>query len=94
MTGATEAYTAFLFIRTEHLIRPVLCHSFCNYIGFPIMCATLEHLQRWPLLTGYARDVGLFLLLFQPLMDPKFYSSLPLCVILEWAGNSEISLCS
>lgn len=63
-------------------------------MGFPIVCAAQEHLQRWPLLAGYAQDVGLFLLLLQPLMDPKFYSSLPLCVILECAGNSEISLCS
>lgn len=77
-----------------HLIGPVLCHSFCNYMGFPAVCAALEHPQRRPLLAGYALGVGLFLLLLQPLTDPKLYGSLPLCVLLEQAGDSEAPLCS
>lgn len=77
-----------------HLIGPVLCHSFCNYMGFPAVCAALEHPQRRPLLAGYALGVGLFLLLLQPLTDPKLYGSLPLCVLLERAGDSEAPLCS
>lgn len=76
-----------------HLIGPVLCHSFCNYMGFPAVCAALEHPQRRPLLAGYALGVGLFLLLLQPLTDPKLYGSLPLCVLLERAGDSEAPLC-
>ncbi|EPQ06583.1 CAAX prenyl protease 2, partial [Myotis brandtii] len=93
-TAVFGAYTAFLFIRTGHLIGPVLCHSFCNYMGFPAVCAALEHPQRRPLLAGYALGVGLFLLLLQPLTDPKLYGSLPLCVLLEQAGDSEAPLCS
>ncbi|XP_066108256.1 CAAX prenyl protease 2 isoform X3 [Saccopteryx bilineata] len=93
-TAVFGAYTAFLFIRTGHLIGPVLCHSFCNYMGFPAVCAALEHPQRRPLLAGYALGVGLFLLLLQPLTDPKLYGSLPLCVLLERAGHSEAPLCS
>nr|XP_010597313.1 CAAX prenyl protease 2 isoform X2 [Loxodonta africana]XP_010597314.1 CAAX prenyl protease 2 isoform X2 [Loxodonta africana] len=77
-----------------HLIGPVLCHSFCNYMGFPAVCAALEHPQRRHLLAGYALGVGLFLLLLQPLTDPKLYGSLPLCVLLERAGGSEAPLCS
>uniref|UniRef100_G1R348 CAAX prenyl protease 2 n=2 Tax=Nomascus leucogenys TaxID=61853 RepID=G1R348_NOMLE len=77
-----------------HLIGPVLCHSFCNYMGFPAVCAALEHPQRRPLLAGYALGVGLFLLLLQPLTDPRLYGSLPLCVLLERAGDSEAPLCS
>ncbi|KAB1251631.1 CAAX prenyl protease 2 [Camelus dromedarius] len=92
-TAVFGAYTAFLFIRTGHLIGPVLCHSFCNYMGFPAVCAALEHPQRRPLLAGYALGVGLFLLLLQPLTDPKLYGSLPLCVLLERAGDSEAPLC-
>nr|XP_045015525.1 CAAX prenyl protease 2 isoform X1 [Jaculus jaculus] len=93
-TAVFGAYTAFLFIRTGHLIGPVLCHSFCNYMGFPAVCAALEHPQRWPLLAGYVLGVGLFLILLQPLTDPKLYGSLPLCVLLERAGDSEALLCS
>ncbi|XP_058382277.1 CAAX prenyl protease 2 isoform X2 [Diceros bicornis minor] len=81
-------------LETGHLIGPVLCHSFCNYMGFPAVCAALEHPQRRPLLAGYALGVGLFLLLLQPLTDPKLYGSLPLCVLLERAGDSEAPLCS
>lgn len=77
-----------------HLIGPVLCHSFCNYMGFPAVCAALEHPQRWLLLAGYALGVGLFLLLLQPLTDPKLYGSLPLCVLLQRAGSTELPLCS
>ncbi|XP_007461982.1 PREDICTED: CAAX prenyl protease 2 isoform X1 [Lipotes vexillifer] len=93
-TAVFGAYTAFLFIRTGHLIGPVLCHSFCNYMGFPAVCAALEHPQRRLLLAGYALGVGFFLLLLQPLTDPKLYGSLPLCVLLERAGDSEAPLCS
>nr|XP_058925375.1 CAAX prenyl protease 2 isoform X2 [Kogia breviceps] len=83
-----------IFLSAGHLIGPVLCHSFCNYMGFPAVCAALEHPQRWPLLAGYALGVGLFLLLLQPLTDPKLYGSLPLCVLLERTGDSEAPLCS
>ncbi|TKC36571.1 hypothetical protein EI555_003494, partial [Monodon monoceros] len=93
-TAVFGAYTAFLFIRTGHLIGPVLCHSFCNYMGFPAVCAALEHPQRRLLLAGYALGVGFFLLLLQPLTDPKLYGSLPLCVLLERAGDSKAPLCS
>ncbi|XP_072495335.1 CAAX prenyl protease 2 isoform X3 [Notamacropus eugenii] len=93
-TAVFGAYTAFLFIRTGHLIGPVLCHSFCNYMGFPAVCAALEHPQRCPLLVGYVLGVGLFLLLLQPLTEPRLYSSLPLCLLLDQTGDSATSLCS
>ncbi|XP_026946303.1 CAAX prenyl protease 2 isoform X11 [Orcinus orca] len=83
-----------IFLSAGHLIGPVLCHSFCNYMGFPAVCAALEHPQRRLLLAGYALGVGFFLLLLQPLTDPKLYGSLPLCVLLERAGDSEAPLCS
>ncbi|XP_076971710.1 CAAX prenyl protease 2 isoform X2 [Tamandua tetradactyla] len=83
-----------IFLSAGHLIGPILCHSFCNYMGFPAVCEALEHPQRWPLLAGYALGVGLFLLLLQPLTDPKLYGSLPLCVLLERAGDSDAPLCS
>ncbi|XP_057269482.1 CAAX prenyl protease 2, partial [Pezoporus wallicus] len=42
-TAVFGAYTAFLFLRTGHLAGPVLCHSFCNSMGFPAVGAALEH---------------------------------------------------
>ncbi|KAI8979506.1 hypothetical protein BDF20DRAFT_793997, partial [Mycotypha africana] len=28
-------YASFLFIRTNHVLPPILCHSFCNIMGVP-----------------------------------------------------------
>ncbi|XP_013842698.1 CAAX prenyl protease 2 isoform X4 [Sus scrofa] len=69
-TAVFGAYTAFLFIRTGHLIGPVLCHSFCNYMGFPAVCAALEHPQRRPLLAGYALGGPFALCLPQKVCQP------------------------
>lgn len=72
-TAVFGAYTAFIFLRTGHLAGPVLCHSFCNSMGFPALGAALEHPQRWALLPCYALGVLLFLLLLHPLTDPSFF---------------------
>ncbi|XP_067170885.1 CAAX prenyl protease 2 [Apteryx mantelli] len=78
-TAVFGAYTAFIFLRTGHLIGPVLCHSFCNYVGFPAVWAALEHPRRRALLPCYALGVGLFLLLLRPLTHPSFFGAPPSC---------------
>ncbi|XP_060614353.2 CAAX prenyl protease 2 isoform X2 [Anolis sagrei] len=78
-TAVFGAYTAFIFIRTGHLIGPVLCHSFCNYVGFPAVGAALEHPQRVLVVFFYLLGVGLFLLLLHPMTDPAFFGRLPIC---------------
>ncbi|KAJ8266163.1 hypothetical protein GJAV_G00126660 [Gymnothorax javanicus] len=84
-TAVFGAYTAFIFIRTGHLVGPVLCHSFCNSMGFPAVSAALEHPQR-PLLLGcYLLGVVLFLLLFFPATDPFFYGPAPICSLTNGA---------
>ncbi|XP_032871152.1 CAAX prenyl protease 2 isoform X1 [Amblyraja radiata] len=78
-TAVFGAYTAFIFIRTGHLIGPVLCHSFCNYMGFPAMGAALEHPQKLLVFFFYVLGVVLFLLLLFPLTEPALYGPLALC---------------
>ncbi|KAI1902625.1 hypothetical protein AGOR_G00017880 [Albula goreensis] len=78
-TAVFGAYTAFIFIRTGHLVGPVLCHSFCNYMGFPAVSTAMEHPQRLLILFCYLLGVALFLLLFFPATDPFFYGSAPIC---------------
>ncbi|KAJ8405857.1 hypothetical protein AAFF_G00312940 [Aldrovandia affinis] len=82
-TAVFGAYTAFIFIRTGHLVGPVLCHSFCNYIGFPAVSAAMEHPQRLLILFCYLLGVVLFLLLFFPATDPFFYGSAPICSLAD-----------
>ncbi|KAJ3585239.1 hypothetical protein NHX12_013960 [Muraenolepis orangiensis] len=82
-TAVFGAYTAFIFIRTGHLIGPVLSHSFCNYMGFPTVSTVLDHPHRSTVLACYLLGVGLFFLLLFPLTDPAFYSlpTTPVCTL-------------
>ncbi|XP_048885228.1 CAAX prenyl protease 2 isoform X1 [Brienomyrus brachyistius] len=90
-TAVFGAYTAFIFIRTGHLVGPVLCHSFCNYMGFPALSTALEHPQRLTVLASYLLGMLLFLLLLFPLTEPRFYGDpTPVCSLA--AGSS--SVCS
>ncbi|KAJ8281813.1 hypothetical protein COCON_G00043320 [Conger conger] len=87
-TGVFGAYTAFIFIRTGHLVGPVLCHSFCNLMGFPALSTALEHPRRLTLLCCYLLGVLLFLLLLFPLTDPSYYSPpTPVCSLSTVPGS-------
>ncbi|TRY57578.1 hypothetical protein DNTS_023505 [Danionella cerebrum] len=81
-TSVFGAYTAFIFIRTGHLVGPVLCHSFCNWMGFPPIGSVLEHPQRLGILLSYQLGVLLFLGLLFPFTDPAFYGMTPICSLL------------
>ncbi|XP_036404818.1 CAAX prenyl protease 2 [Megalops cyprinoides] len=87
-TAVFGAYTAFIFIRTGHLLGPVLCHSFCNYMGFPAVSTALDHPQRLSLLCFYLLGLLLFLLLLFPMTDPQLYSGLPpVCSLAPSPGS-------
>ncbi|XP_028284866.1 CAAX prenyl protease 2 [Parambassis ranga] len=89
-TAVFGAYTAFIFIRTGHLIGPVLCHSFCNYMGFPAISTALEHPHRLTVLSSYLLGVFLFFLFLFPFTDPSFYGlPTPVCTLT----SSLSSLC-
>ncbi|XP_074416340.1 LOW QUALITY PROTEIN: CAAX prenyl protease 2 [Sinocyclocheilus rhinocerous] len=75
-------YSAFIFIRTGHLVGPVLCHSFCNQMGFPAIGSVLQHPQRPVILLSYQLGVLLFLILLFPFTDPAFYGMTPICSLL------------
>ncbi|XP_072407114.1 CAAX prenyl protease 2 isoform X1 [Chiloscyllium punctatum] len=91
-TAVFGAYTAFIFIRTGHLIGPVLCHSFCNYMGFPAIGAALEHPQKLTIFFFYVLGVILFLLLLFPMTDPSFYGSLAICHLTK--PDTSTSICT
>ncbi|XP_053304973.1 CAAX prenyl protease 2 [Spea bombifrons] len=93
-TAVFGAYTAFIFIRTGHLVGPVLCHSFCNYIGFPAIFTALDHPHRAIVLLFYILGVTLFFLLLYPMTDPTLYGDIPICHLLEKGSTGYGSLCS
>ncbi|KAG5260694.1 hypothetical protein AALO_G00295370 [Alosa alosa] len=90
-TAVFGAYCAFIFLRTGHLVGPVLCHSFCNYMGFPAVSAALEHPQRLTVLSSYLLGVLLFFLLLFPITEPLYYGApTPPCTLAPSLG----SICS
>ncbi|XP_041035897.1 CAAX prenyl protease 2 isoform X2 [Carcharodon carcharias] len=91
-TAVFGAYTAFIFIRTGHLIGPVLCHSFCNYMGFPAIGAALEHPHKVTIFFFYLLGVILFFLLLFPMTDPTFYGSLAICHLTK--PDTSTSVCT
>ncbi|CAB1333152.1 unnamed protein product, partial [Coregonus sp. 'balchen'] len=78
-TSVFGAYTAFIFIRTGHLVGPVLCHSFCNSMGLPPIGSALEHPHCCLMLFFYLLGVVVFLILLFPLTDPFFHGIALIC---------------
>ncbi|CAG5872296.1 unnamed protein product [Menidia menidia] len=76
-TTVFGAFPAFVFLRTGHLVGPVLCH--CNSQGLPDVGSALQHPQQAVILCSYLTGVLLFLLLLFPLTDPFFYGAIPVC---------------
>ncbi|CAH3128465.1 unnamed protein product [Pocillopora meandrina] len=74
-TTVFGGYTAFLFLRTGHLIGPVLCHSFCNFMGFPPLDQVPS--SKYPRIISASFVAGLvvFLILAVPLTNPVWYNS-------------------
>ncbi|KAM4620374.1 CAAX prenyl protease 2-like [Polymixia lowei] len=78
-TTVFGAYTSFIFMRTGHVLGPILCHSFCNSQGLPDVSSALRHPQQPALLFSYLMGALLFLVLLFPLTDPFFYGAVPVC---------------
>ncbi|KAG8230984.1 hypothetical protein J437_LFUL003942 [Ladona fulva] len=71
------AYSAFLFIKTGHLVAPFLAHAFCNHMGFPDFGELLSYKE--PVRSGLAVlfVVGLvgWCNLLTPLTNPSWYGN-------------------
>ncbi|KAM3920582.1 CAAX prenyl protease 2 isoform 2-T2 [Leptodactylus fuscus] len=89
----TAIFTCPLFFGIGHFIGPVLCHSFCNYIGFPAIFTALDHPQRSTIVLFYVLGVVLFFLLLYPMTDPTLYGDIPICSLLDKGSTDHRSLC-
>ncbi|KAM4726466.1 CAAX prenyl protease 2-like [Anableps anableps] len=78
-TTVFGVFAAFIFLRTGHIVGPVLCHSFCNSQGLPDISSALNHPQRSAVLFCYLTGVLLFLVVLFPLTDPFLYGARPVC---------------
>lgn len=64
------SYASFVFIRTGHLIAPLVCHIFCNYMGIPAVYSQRKGIVT---LAAVAGLLGFLWLLF-PLTSPHYYN--------------------
>jgi len=69
-TSIFGVFSAFLFIRTGHLISPFITHSFCNIMGLPPFDTILEHQFPHWIALWYIVGLVAFIALLFPLTQP------------------------
>lgn len=74
-TSLFGLYSAFLFVRTGHLISPVISHVYCNIMGLPDINA-ITH-SKYPIVLWiiYIFSLLCFFILLFPLTQPSLYHS-------------------
>ncbi|ODM99758.1 CAAX prenyl protease 2 [Orchesella cincta] len=76
-TSIFGAYSAYLFLRTGHLIAPILVHAFCNHMGFPDFGALqmMQPLHRKVSMLCFALGLLLWGLLLEAMTEPFIYKN-------------------
>ncbi|KAL8585124.1 hypothetical protein ACOMHN_013140 [Nucella lapillus] len=76
-TTVFGAYSAFLFLRTGHLMAPVIAHAFCNHMGFPAFNEVMgyAHPTRSKLVTLFGLGLVLWVFFLFPLTTPWLFSN-------------------
>ena len=70
-------YSAFLFVRTGHIVAPILVHALCNCFGLPDVEPLVKGstAQRTVIGVTYLMGFTLWLILLHPWTEPSPYSS-------------------
>lgn len=71
------AYSAFLFLRTDHLMAPVIAHAFCNHMGFPDFREVFAHKKptKFYVMGSFVLGLVLWCYLLYPLTSPWLYGN-------------------
>lgn len=72
-TSIFGMFSAFLFVRTGHLVSPVLAHALCNMLGLPPVDRLMKHPHRVALATLYVVGLLTFILLLAPMTEPTWF---------------------
>ncbi|WCJ34327.1 CAAX prenyl protease 2 [Euphorbia peplus] len=64
------SYASFLYIRTGHLLAPIVAHMVCNSMGLPVLFSRSKGLVSLAFLVG----VAAFVLLLFPITQPNLYN--------------------
>jgi len=68
-------YSAYIFVRTGHILPAILAHAFCNYMGFPHFGGVPDHPKRNFLIVAYVLGLIAFFALLPYFHDPHYYGS-------------------
>lgn len=74
-TSLFGLYSAFLFVRTGHLVSPVISHVYCNIMGLPDINAITQSKHSVILWCIYVCSLVCFFILLIPLTEPALYVS-------------------
>lgn len=72
-TSVFGLYSAFLFVRTGHLVSPVVSHVYCNVMGLPDIEAIVNSKYSVVLWIIYIFSLVSFFILLLPLTEPSLY---------------------
>ncbi|KAK7267971.1 hypothetical protein RIF29_20652 [Crotalaria pallida] len=64
------SYASFVFIRTGHLIAPLVAHIYCNFMGLPVLFSTRNGTVCIAFIMGFLS----FLWLLFPMTNPHLYN--------------------
>ncbi|KHN14993.1 CAAX prenyl protease 2 [Glycine soja] len=64
------SYASFLFVRTGHLIAPLVAHIYCNFMGLPVLYSQRSGIVSVTFIIGF---LGFLWLLF-PMTGPELYN--------------------
>lgn len=72
-TSLFGLYSAFLFVRTGHLVSPVISHVYCNIMGLPDIDAIRHSKYSSVLWTVYVCSLVCFFIFLLPLTEPSLF---------------------
>ncbi|KAJ6747130.1 PROTEASE U48 CAAX PRENYL PROTEASE RCE1 [Salix koriyanagi] len=64
------SYASFLFIRTGHLVAPIVAHIFCNFMGLPMLFVRRTGMVSLAFIAGAVA----FICLLCPISQPHLYN--------------------
>ena len=73
-TSVFGVFSTFLFVRSGHLVSPVLAHTYCNILGLPPLDAIPSHHRPYSIFCLYVLGLLTFVLLLFPLTSPTWFT--------------------
>nr|XP_039254525.1 CAAX prenyl protease 2-like [Styela clava] len=74
-TSLFGALSSWLFLRTGHLLSAVICHAFCNMMGFPDFSAAFHHEEKVKICAAFVCGLLFFFIFANSLTDPTIYNN-------------------